>query len=71
MGSGWLLFIPDGLWMVAVHSWRALDGCYYFLMASGCCYLFLMGSGWLLFFLNGSGWLLFIPGGLWMVVVYS
>ena len=43
MGSGWLLFIPDGLWMVAVNSSWALDGC---------C-LFLMGSRWLLFIPDG------------------
>ena len=34
MGSGWLLFILGGLSMGAVNSWRALDGCCYFLMAS-------------------------------------
>ena len=43
MGSGWLLFISNGLSMGAVNSWRALDGCCYFLMA----------SGWLLFIDGG------------------
>ena len=34
----WLLF-PVGLWLVAVISWRLLDGC-----LAGCCY-FLEASG--------------------------
>ena len=39
------------------NAWWPLDGCCYFLVA----------SGWLL--LMGSGWSLIFPGGLWMVVV--
>ena len=38
-----LLSFPSGLWMVAVISWGALDGCCYFLV----------GSGWLLLFPSG------------------
>ena len=82
MGSGWLLLFPDGLWMVAVNSWWALDGCCLFLMGSGWLLLFPDGlwvvavySWWALdgccLFLVGSGWLLLFPNGLWMVVVYS
>ena len=82
MGSGWLLLLRDGLWMVAVISWWALDGCCLFLMGSRCMLLFPDGlwmvavySWWApddcCLFLVGSGWLLFIPGGLWMVAVYS
>jgi hypothetical protein len=43
VASGWLLFFPGGLWMVAVLSWWPLDGCCYFLVA----------SGWLLLFPGG------------------
>ena len=36
VGSGWLLFFLDGLWMAALIYWWALDGCCYFLMGFGC-----------------------------------
>ena len=41
--SRWLVLFSDVSWMVAVISWRALDGCSYFLE----------GSGWLLLIPDG------------------
>ena len=55
--SGWLVLFPDGLWMVAVISWRALDGCCSFLMGPGWLWLFLGGLWieWDSLFNGGSG----------------
>ena len=82
VGSGWSLVFLDGLWMVAVISWWAVDGYCYFLVGSGWSLVFPGGlwmvtgtSGWAVdgycYFLVGSGWSLVFPDGLWMLAVIS
>ena len=69
-------------WWMAAISWWPLDGCCYFLVASGWLLIFPDGlwmvafiSWWALdgccYFLVASGWLLIFPDGLWMVAVIS
>ena len=61
MGSGWLLFIPDGLYMVAVYFCWALDGIG----------KFVMGFGWMLLFRDGLWIVDANPDGLWMIAIIS